>query len=211
MVEIPYYLSPDCQIEHVEQIGNTYQIKVHTTTTVSCCPACTVHSSSIHSYHHRHMKDLPVGEQAVFLIVRTKRFRCRNPDCPKATFVETIPGVLVKHARRTPRLSHLLWHIGQVTGGNAGARLTHHLHVPTSRCTLLRILRQQPLPHRQAPHVIGVDDWAKRKGQRYGTIVVDLERHPVVALLDDRESDTLATWLCSQPQVRMVARDRSMQ
>jgi transposase len=76
---------------------------------------------------------------------------------------------------------------------------------------LLRILRQHGLPDREAASVIGIDDWAKRKGQRYGTIVVDLERHQVVDLLEDRESDTVAAWLQTQPQVHTVARDRSLQ
>lgn len=151
-----------------------------------------------------------MGEQAVLLTIRTKRFRCRNPDCPKVTFVEEIPGVLVKNARRTPRLSTVLWHIGQVAGGQAGARLTRHLHMQTSRSSLLRILRQRPQSHQEAASVIGIDDWAKRKGQRYGTIVVDLERHRVVELLEDREAETLAAWLRTQPQVHTIARDRSM-
>jgi len=211
MVEFPYLILPECQTEIAEQVGNTLCITVRTTSTESCCPLCTVRSSSIHSYHQRQLRDLPVGAQEVLLTIRTKRFRCRNPDCPKITFIETIPDVLVKHARRTPRLGAVLWHIGQVTGGNAGARLTHHLHMPASRCTLLRILRQHGLPDRDPACVIGIDDWAKRKGQRYGTIVVDLERHRVVDLLEDREFETLAAWLRAQPQVHTVARDRSMQ
>lgn len=152
-----------------------------------------------------------MGEQAVLLRIRTKRFRCCNPDCSKSTFVEEIPGVLVKYARQTPRLRQALWHIGQVAGGQGGARLSRHLHMAASRCTLLRILRQEGLPDREAASVIGIDDWAKRKGQRYGTIVVDLERHRVVDLLTDRESDTLTAWLRTQPQVHTVARDRSLQ
>lgn len=157
------------------------------------------------------MKDLPVGEQPVMLVIRTKRFRCRNPDCPKITFVEEVSGILAKHARRTDRLSNTLWHIGQVAGGQAGARLTRHLHLAFSRSTLLRILRQHLMTQPLVPSVIGIDDWAKRRGQHYGTIVVDLERRRVVDLLEDREAETLASWLRAQPQVRVVARDRSMQ
>ena len=211
MVELPYLTSPDCHVEGVKQTGPILQITARTISTESCCPICATPSSSIHSYHLRHLKDLPVGEQAVLLTIRTKRFRCRNPHCPKITFVEEIPDVLVKNARRTPRLSTVLWHIGQVAGGQAGARLTSHLHIQTSRSSLLRILRQRPQPHQEAASVIGIDDWAKRKGQRYGTIVVDLERHRVVELLEDRESDTVAAWLRTQPQIHTVARDRSMQ
>jgi transposase len=211
MVELPYLTSPDCQVEDVEQTGSILRITARTNSTESRCPICATPSSSIHSYHLRQLKDLPMGEQAVLLTIRTKRFRCRNPDCPKVTFVEEIPGVLVKNARRTPRLSTALWHIGQVAGGQAGARLTRHLHMQTSRSSLLRILRQRPQSHQEAASVIGIDDWAKRKGQRYGTLVVDLERHRVVELLEDRESATLAAWLRTQPQVHTVARDRSMQ
>lgn len=211
MVGISFVLSPACEIENIEQQGSVCRIEVRTSTTEGCCPVCAVRSSSIHSYRLRQVKDLPVGEQVVWLNIHTKRFRCRNPACPKVTFVEKIPNVLVKYARRTPRLSMVLWHIEQITGGQAGARLTRHLHMPTSRSTLLRVLRQHPLPQHEAPCTIGIDDWAKRKGQRYGTIMVDLERHRVVDLLEDRESDTVAAWLRTQPQVHTVARDRSLQ
>ena len=147
MVELPYLTSPDCQVEDVEQTGSILRLTARTISIESRCPICATPSSSIHSYHLRQLKDLPMGEQAVLLTIRTKRFRCRNPACPKVTFVEEIPGVLVKNARRTPRLSTVLWHRGQVAGGQAGARLTRHLHMQTSRSSLLRILRQRPQPH----------------------------------------------------------------
>ena len=158
MVEFPYLLPPDCRIEYVEQGGTTCRIGARTTMTEGCCPVCAVRSSSVHSYRQRQVKDLPIGEQSVCLTIRTKRFRCRNPDCPKRTFVEEVPGVLVKPARRSPRLNIALWHIGQVAGGHGGARLTHQLHRSVSHCTLLRILRKHPLPHQEAPSVIGIDD-----------------------------------------------------
>src|SRR5664279_1126375 len=211
MVDFPYLAAPNCQGDGVEQDANVLWVTAHSTTKQGRCPVCAGNSSSIHSYHVRILKDLPVGESSVTLKLRTKRFRCRNPDCPQATFVETIPAVLVKHARRTPRLTTALWHIGQVTGGQGGSRLAHRLRMPVSRATVLRILRQKPTCEREPPIIIGIDDWAKRKGQRYGTIVVDLENHQVVDLLDDRESETLARWLRQYPALQVVARDRSMQ
>lgn len=211
MVEFPYLAASGCQIDGVEQHEQALWVTAHSTTEVARCPACAGNSTSIHSYHVRVLKDLPVGEFSVTLKLRTKRFRCRNPDCAQSTFVETIPAVLVKHARRTPRLTSAIWHIGQVTGGQAGSRLAYRLQMPVSRATVLRILRQTPTCEREPPIIIGVDDWAKRKGQRYGTIVVDLENHRVVDLLDDRDSETLARWLRQYPALQVVARDRSMQ
>ena len=109
------------------------------------------------------------------------------------------------------RLTHALWHIGQVAGGQAGARLATCLRMPTTRHTLLRLLRQQPVTEGEMLRVIGVDDWAKRRGQTYGTIVVDLERHRVVDLLPNRDAQTVRNWLTGRPSIQIVARDRSLE
>lgn len=77
--------------------------------------------------------------------------------------------------------------------------------MPTSGDTVLRLVRCLPLPRRPAPRVLGVDDWARRKGQTYGTIIVDLERHRVVDLLPDRSAATLADWLKGRRGIRAVA------
>src|SRR4051794_25116597 len=81
--------------------------------------------------------------------------------------------------------------------------------MPTSGDTVLRLVRRFPLPRRPAPHGLGVDDWARRKGQTYGTILVDLERHRVADLLPDRSAPTLADLLRRHRGIRAVARDRS--
>ena len=79
--------------------------------------------------------------------------------------------------------------------------------IPTSATTLLRMERAEPLPQRPIPRVLGVDDWAFRKGHHYGTILFDLERHWVVDLLADRKPETLAVWLKEHPGVEIVSRD----
>ena len=211
MVTFPYLNVPNLEMEGIEQ-RQTALVVTAASTTESCrCPSCGTASSSVHSTYQRRLKDLPVSEWCVMLRLRLKRFRCRNPNCAKQTFVEPMRDLFLPRAQRSRRLTTTLWHVGQIAGGQNGAQLTARLHMPASRCTLLRILRRQPLPDPVPPQVIGVDDWAKRKGQDYGTLVVDLERHAVLDLLPDREATTLAAWLKTHPSVQVVARDRSLQ
>jgi AcrR family transcriptional regulator len=75
--------------------------------------------------------------------------------------------------------------------------------------TLLRRVKRLKDESASPPRVVGIDDWAWRKGQRYGTIVVDLERSDVIDLLPDRDADTVAAWLKAHPGVEAVSRDRS--
>jgi transposase len=99
--------------------------------------------------------------------------------------------------------------VGVFLGGEAGARMLTQIGMPTSGDTVLRLVRRLPLPRRPAPRVLGVDDWARRKGRTYGTILVDLERHRVVDVLPDRSAATLADWLRGHCGIRVIARDRS--
>jgi transposase len=117
--------------------------------------------------------------------------------------------LIAPRAQRTDRLAMAQGRVGAAMGGEAGARMLQQIGMPTSGDTMLRLLRRLPLPRRPAPHVLGVDDWARRKGQTYGTILVDLERHRVVDLLPDRSAPTLADWLRRHRGIRAVARDRS--
>jgi len=138
-----------------------------------------------------------------------RRFRCGTPACERRTFAEQVPGVTEPHRQAVRRLETLLGAFGAALGGQAGARLAGQAGMPVSGDTLLRLLvRDEPLPVR-APRVLGVDDWAWRRGQRYGTILVDLEARRPVDLLPDRTSVGLARWLRAHPGAEVVARDRS--
>src|SRR4051794_35097215 len=84
----------------------------------------------------------------------------------------------------------------KVSAMTSAARLLFHLAMPASATTLLRAIRDLPLPSGTEPHVVGADDdWALRKGRTHGTIVVDLERRRPIDLPPDRSAATLADWL----------------
>jgi transposase len=164
--------------------------------------------ASIHSRYQHHLMDLPWGTRPVRIRLKIRKFVCRNPTCGRRIFTERVPELVAPYARKTQRLVAMLQAVGMALGGQAGARLTKRLGFPASRDTLLRLVRRLPLLVMPPPLVIGIDDWAHRKHQRYGTIVVDLEQRRPVALLHDREADTLATWLRTHPGITIIARDR---
>jgi transposase len=154
------------------------------------------------------LKALPSSGRAIRLLLRVRRFRCPNPTCQRKTFAEPFPHLVAPHAQRTGAVRNLLRVIGEAMGGEAGARLSQKLAMTCSPATVLRLVRQRPLPTSAHVRVVGVDEWAWRKGQRSGTLLVDLEQQMPIDLLADASAESFAEGLQAHPSVEIISRDR---
>jgi transposase len=191
---------------------------IHLTSTHKCsqCPSCHQNSSSVHSHYHRTISDLPIAEKPVLLELSVRRFRCQTQTCPQRIFCERLSDPIV-HARRTKRQGNTLASMAVELGGRAAARLGSRLKLLGGRTTVLNALKAMPLPVVNKPRIIGVDDFAFKRGHTkapcrapvHGTVIVNLETHKPIDLLPDRQANTLITWLKSHPSVKIVTRDRA--
>ena len=175
-----------------------------------CCPACGQASRRVHSRYSRQLSDLPWEGIPIKIELRVRRFFCGVEDCGQRIFTERLPNTVRRYGRRTCRLSAALEQVTLALGGAAGSRLAEQLGIVASGSTLLRGLRQKAeTVVSVSPRVVGIDDWAWRKGQRYGTILCDLERGRVIDLLPDRSAESTAAWLRGHPGIEIVSRDRA--
>ena len=181
-----------------------------TSTAVSAyCPLCGQVSKRIHSHYNRRLTDLPVAGQPFVWQLKVYKFFCDNQACDRRIFTERFTQHIQPYARWLSNCQGQLKQLGLVAGGRYGSLIGRLFGLLVSGSTLLRRARACSLPEATTPRVLGVDDWAFKKRERYGTILVDLEKRQVIDLLPDRETDTLKTWLEAHPGIEVISRDRA--
>ena len=184
-------------------------ISLTSTATQAHCPLCGLASERIHSRYIRRLTAFPLEGIACRWHIQACKFFCDNPDCQRCIFTQRFSQQIKPYGRWLDQCQQLLQQIGLNMGGRLGSGMARLFGLVVSGTTLLRRVRQQATGVITAPRVLGVDDWAFRKGKTYGTILVDMERQCVIDLLPDRETQTLKKWLDDHPGVEIVSRDRA--
>ncbi len=174
------------------------------------CPLCSRPSRYVHSRYCRTPADLPCVGRPIRLLLTVRRFFCKVTNCPRKVFAERLPELVEPSSRLTTRLRTALQQVGFSCGGKGGERLATTLKMGVSDTTILWSgqLVRTPIVNADQVRVVGIDDWSWRRGQSYGTIIVDLERHRVLDLLPDRSVESISTWLAAHPRIEIVSRDR---
>ncbi len=175
---------PGMSLDGLEVDGETITIQTHVEAAEAACPICQTMAQRVHSHYGRTLHDVPCGTKSVRLVVQVRRFFCGNQDCPRKIFAERLPTLTEVSARMTTRFQRGLAEVGYALGGRAGAQLGARLGWRQSRSTILRALRRLPELQETTPRLLGVDDWAFRRGTMYGTLLLDLETSTPVDLLD---------------------------
>ena len=199
---------PDVEVEGIE-IAEEIALTLRTVSPTAFCPSCGTASSRIQSCYTRTLRDLPSVGRPIRLLMQVRRFFCKKSTCVQKIFVERLPELCRPHAQRTIRLQDALCQLGLRVGGQAGADVASELGISGSRDTILRLVRHYKQPVTSQPRIIGLDDWARRRRQRYGTLICDLERNHPIDLLPDRSVETVSAWLKKHPFIEIVSRDGS--
>ncbi|MFD5513660.1 ISL3 family transposase [Streptomyces sp. NPDC127051] len=196
------------QVERVEAGGDLLRITARTKgDALAACPGCGQASDWVHSRYVRHVADETVGGRAVVIDLSVRRLYCENASCGKVTFVEQVQGLTRRYQRRTPALQRVVDAVAVALAGSAGARLLNVLHHALTWASVLNCLMRITVPDRPTPRVLGIDEFALRRGHHCATVLIDAASGERIDVLPDRKTATVTAWLQDHPGIEVVCRD----
>lgn len=154
----------EVQLEQVTCSSDTLVVRCSAHRHVVRCPRCGHASTRVHSRYHRRLGDLPWHGLRVRLELTVRKFFCDLPGCSQRIFTERLPGTAAPYARHTIRAAAALEAIGFAVGGRPGARLAQVLGLTAGAAAMLSRVRRAAESALPTPRVLGVDDWALRRG-----------------------------------------------
>lgn len=196
-------------IDQVHQSESQLTVVVISTSPSAPCPGCGSSSEHIHSRYQRTIKDLPCAGRCVVLRLCVRKFFCLTLTCQRKVFAERLPTLVQPWARVTNRLVEALKALGLAASAEVSERLAPRLGMKVKAPTLLCYLRRIPPPSEVLVQKLGIDDFALKRGDCYGTILVNLETGKPLDLLADRTSDAVFPWLVRHQEIDVVSRDRA--
>ena len=209
MIDLQNFYPKDIEIVKKSETPNQITLIMKSRTKKHPCPKCGKESIKRHSTYVRDIIDLPLLGKAVNLNITAYKYDCENEGCDQKVFCEELSGFTGKYRRMTSRCESLIVSIALNTSCEAASDICKHMGVVVSGDTVIRILLRNCETETGCGEVIGVDDWALKKGSKYGTIICDTQTHKPVALLDGRDGSELKKWLENNKHIKIVTRDRA--